>query len=67
MDASYYIMNVVAQVEQFRSLVINFMISMFFCGCINEQLFTVNLVCLVLCLFMSIKLKPSGYIKKFEL
>ena len=51
MDASYYIMNVVAQVEQFRSLVISFMISMFFCGCINEQLFTVNLVCLVVCLF----------------
>jgi hypothetical protein len=45
-------MNVVAQVEQFRSLVISFMISMYFCGRINEHLFTMNLVCLVVCLFM---------------
>ena len=52
------LMNIVAQVEQFRLLVISFMISMFFFrGCINDQLFIVNLVCLVVCLFMSIKSK----------
>ena len=55
------LMNIVAQVEQFRFLVISFMISMyFFRGCVNEQLFTMNLVCLFVCLFMSVKSKLSS-------